>query len=66
MAVVVRRNVHVVHVVGADPLIDPYDILLVVIDTHPGDSYPDLVGFDFDDAPSHIDWNHLLFALLPY
>lgn len=62
MAVVVHRNVPVVDAV---PTIDLDEILSVAIDTHPGDSYQGLVGSDHDDA-QHIDWNRLLFVLLPY
>ena len=66
-AVAARRSALVVPVaVGDLAAIDPDGILPVATDTRPGDSCWDLAGFGCDGGHRHIDWNRLLFVLLPY
>ena len=61
MEVATRRIVPVVDVAlktGLD------GTLKMAIDTPLANSYQCL--FDLDSGDAHIDWNHLLFVLLPY
>ena len=53
-------------VADADQTIDLDEIPTVAIDTHPEDSYQNLVDSDYDGICHRIDWIHLLFVLLPY
>jgi hypothetical protein len=61
-----RRSDRVVPFVDAVPMIDLHESLLVAIDTHREDNYQDPVGSGCGGVRRYIDWNHLLFVLLPY